>query len=119
MKRLYPAVPRNPQCFKKVKQVTVPNQSMSLREILQRFTRKESLPISKEGVYNEDYGDLEKMAHEDPVIQAERIAELKDTQQRYKTQETKKQAAEQAAKLAAEQAAKPVDAPLPGATTIK
>lgn len=54
--------------------VVVPNQSMSLREILRRFVRKESLPVSQEGIYEERMGDLEKMSKEDIVIRHERAA---------------------------------------------
>lgn len=62
--------------YKGVKKVTVPSQSMSLREILIRFTRKESLPVEKEGVYETRFGDLEKLKHEDIVVQREKIDEI-------------------------------------------
>lgn len=69
---LYPPVKVTGRSFKGVKPHTVPNQSMSLREIIQRFTRKESLPIEKEGIYVEGLGDLEKMDKAD--IQEKREA---------------------------------------------
>lgn len=53
-------------------------QSMSLQEILRRFVRKESLPISKEGVYEDRYDyDLEKLAKEDMTVQQEVLDEMK------------------------------------------
>lgn len=64
------------QSFKGVKRQTVPNQSMSLREIVQRFVRRESLPMSKEGVYEDRFGDLEKLSKEDIFIQMEKVKEL-------------------------------------------
>lgn len=77
MMRLYPPVKVEGQSFKGVKVITVPNQSMTLKEIIKRFIRKESLPIDKEGVYVEGLGDLEKMQHEDMTYRDDRIAELK------------------------------------------
>lgn len=50
---------------------------MSLREIVKRFVRRESLPVSKEGHYEERFGDLEKLKHADITVQMERIQELK------------------------------------------
>lgn len=64
--------------FKDVKRTVVPNQSMSLREIVRRFVRRESLPLSQDGVYEERFGDLEKLAKADITVQFERVAEIKD-----------------------------------------
>lgn len=75
--RLYPTVKVTGKSFIGVKRVTVPNQSMSLREIVQRFIRREPLPMSKEGLYEERFGDLEKLSKEDIVIQLARAKELK------------------------------------------
>lgn len=74
---LYPTVKVTGKSFKAVKRVTVPNQSMSLKEILQRFVRRESLPISREVVYEERFGDLEKLSKEDIVIKMQKVEELK------------------------------------------
>jgi len=75
---LYPKVARKARSFKGIKEVTMPDQSMSLREIIKRFVRKESLPIQQQGFYEDRFGDLEKLAHEDIVIQLQRATEIKD-----------------------------------------
>jgi len=58
--RLYPPVKVTGQSFKNVKRIVLPSQSMTLREIIKRFIRKESLPIEKDGIYEDRYEDLEK-----------------------------------------------------------
>lgn len=60
----------------------VPNQSLTLKDIINRFIRKESLPIGREGTYNENLGDLEKIAREDIVDQKERAANIRSTLER-------------------------------------
>lgn len=75
--RLYPDRQVIGQDFSDEKTVTIPDQSMSLKEILRRFVRRESLPVEHKGVYAEGFGDLEKMVNEDFVEQEERINELK------------------------------------------
>lgn len=75
--RLYPPVKVVGQDFTGVKSVTVPHQSMTLKEIIKRFIRKESLPLEKQGFYSEKYGDLEKMQYEDITVQMERAEDLK------------------------------------------
>lgn len=75
--RLYPSVQVTGQSFKKVKRCVVPNQSMSLREIIKRFIRRESLPVHQEGSYEERFGDLEKLSKADIVVQMEKVDELK------------------------------------------
>jgi len=65
------------QNFSKEKNLTVPNQSMSLKDILNRFIRRESLPVQKNGIYNDQLGDLEKMANEDVTIQMDRVNDLR------------------------------------------
>lgn len=62
--------------FKHCKCVVVPNQSMTLRDILIRFTRREALPVEKEGSYTEGYGDLEKLARKDITEQLEVAEDL-------------------------------------------
>lgn len=76
--RMFAEVKVPGQSFKGVKRVVVPNQSMSLREIVQRFIKKESLPLNKEGFYSEDHGDIEKINAEDFTEKVERINELKE-----------------------------------------
>lgn len=70
------------QSFEGVKSVTVPSQSMSLKDILKRFVRREPVALEKQGVYEERFGDLEKLAHADPVIQQEQVAEWKEVTKR-------------------------------------
>ncbi|AXH74429.1 MAG: hypothetical protein [Microviridae sp.] len=82
--KLYPNVPRVKQDVKSWKKTVVPNQSMTLREILKRFVRKESLPVSTEGSYHEGDYDLEKLAKSDITEQYEVIEELKKKVKRKK-----------------------------------
>jgi len=76
--RLYPSVKVTGQSYVGVKRCTVPNQSLSLREIVKRFVRRESLPISQQGLYEERFGDLEKMSKADIFDQFEKVKELKE-----------------------------------------
>lgn len=73
-----------------------PNMSMSLQEILERFTRGESLDIGKEPSYDDGDEDLEKMAHMDLVDRQEYANKLKKTQKDFEKQERKKAADEKA-----------------------
>jgi len=75
---MYPKVPIVGLDLSKEKVVVVPNQSMTLRQIIQRFVRHESLPVSKDGIYEERMGDLEKIAHEDITIRHERAQAFKE-----------------------------------------
>lgn len=77
MKMLYPKVVVKAQSFKNVKKVVLPNQSMTLKQIIDKFVRKESLPVAHEGQYIDGYGDLEKMSKDDLVTQYENIARIK------------------------------------------
>jgi len=63
--------------FAKTKNVVVPNQSMTLREIIKRFTRREALPIEKNGVYESRFGDLEKLSREDITVRMETAETLR------------------------------------------
>lgn len=65
------------QKYKGVKKYVVPNQAMTLQEILRRFVRRESLPISKEGTYETRFGDLEKMQNLDITEKMEHVAKIK------------------------------------------
>lgn len=66
------------QSFHGVPKVMVPSQSLTLREILSRFVRREPLPATKEGIYEERFGDIEKMSHLDIAEQMEVVADLKE-----------------------------------------
>lgn len=77
----------------------VPDQSMSLEEILTRFVRGESLPVGKEVNHGDESDnplnvDLEKLANSDLVDKEEFIDKLKDLQEKYNAQEAKKAQAE-------------------------
>lgn len=77
MRYLYPKVVVERQSFLGVKREVVPNQSMSLKEILRRFVKREALPVARQGMYEERFGDLEKLGKADITVQMERIEELK------------------------------------------
>lgn len=65
------------QSFVGIKRCTVPNQSLSLREILKRFVRREPLPLHREGSFEERFGDLEKVARADITVQMEEAEKLR------------------------------------------
>jgi len=99
--RLYPDVPRVRRVrFGKSK--TVPNQAMSLREMLKRFVRREALPVEKEGVYIESEYDLEKIPHMDRVEQEAILDDLKAATAKAKAKVDKKKKEEVDAAIAAE-----------------
>lgn len=76
------------------KKLTVPNQSMSLEEILRRFTRGEPLAIGREGSFNEEVDeDLEKLATRDLVDRQEYVDKLKQKQELFKQQDKARKAA--------------------------
>lgn len=75
---LYPPYTPVGKSFKGVKRCTVPNQSLSLQEIVKRFVRREPLPLTKEGIYEDRFGDLEKLKHADITEQLDRAKELQD-----------------------------------------
>lgn len=79
------------------KPMVQPNQSMSLQEILERFTRNEALPIGREVNYHESEDDLEKVQHMDLVDREEFVNGLKETRKRFDSQEAKKKADQEAA----------------------
>lgn len=75
--RLYPVVARRRQDFTGVKRVTIPNQTMSLKEMFKRYVRREPLPLEKKGIYVESDYDLEKVSKMDRVDQEEIYNEMK------------------------------------------
>lgn len=106
---LYPKVVVKGQSFKHCKKVVVPQQSMTLQEIIRRFIKRETLPVSHEAVYEDRYDlDLEKLAHEDLTVQGEVLEvfreKVKDLDAKVKAEEKEKQTAMQ--KAAAENRAK-------------
>jgi len=89
---LYPNREIVGQDFSNEKPVVVPNQSMTLKEILRRFVRRESLPIERQGIYAEGFGDLEKIVHEDFTVQEERLNEVKKKVENAKQKDTRAKA---------------------------
>lgn len=89
------------------KKIVVPNQSMSLEEILHRFTRGEPLAIGREVQYHESDDDLEKVSNMDLVDRQEFVEKLKSTRKEYDKQEKarKKAEADRIEKLAVEKLA--------------
>lgn len=76
---LYPAVARRPQSYLGIKSETVPDQAMSLHEIIRRFTRGESLPIEHRGVYETRFPDLEKLRDADIFERQEQIEYIRES----------------------------------------
>lgn len=70
------------------KKAVVPNQALTLEEILKRFTRGEPLEIGREGAqYDDGEEDLEKCKNMDLVDKQEYIDKLKRTQKDFEKQE--------------------------------
>lgn len=65
---------------------------MSLAEIIKRFVRREPLPVAREGVYEERFGDLEKIARTDITEQMERVVELRDQNEQFIEKHKKRKA---------------------------
>lgn len=82
---------------------------MSLREMLNRFVRREPLPVEKEGVYIESEYDLEKIPHMDRTEQDEIHAEMKAKTAAAKSKVDKKKKEETDALIAAEVAKQKAD----------
>lgn len=105
---LYPAVPRVRRFFVGVKRCTLPNQCMSLAEMLRRYVRREPLPAAKDGVYVETDYDLEKLTKMDRVEQEEVLTEIKETVSKKRKrveEEDKRVSEEKASKKKAEEGA--------------
>lgn len=76
--KLYPKVEVKGLDFTGVKDTCVPNQSMSLDEIVRRYVRREPLNVNhNEAFYEERFGDLEKIAKGDLVEQEAAIIAIK------------------------------------------
>lgn len=113
MKHLYPKFLAKGQDFSNVARVTVPKQSLSLREILRRYVRREPLPSTTDGVYEERFGDLEKMSKGDIIDQMENVEVLKGKISRAKQKELDRIAKIKADAEAAAAAALPKPTPTP------
>lgn len=90
MMRLYPPVVVVGQDYRHAKVIVVPNQSMTLKDILKRFVRNESLPIQQDGIYAENLGDLEKLARQDITVRMERAEELHNKLERVREAKKRK-----------------------------
>lgn len=100
---LYPSARSTSVSFRGVKRMTVPGQSLSLREIVRRFVRREALPVNaKDGVYEHRFGDLEKISKLDLVEQHEIIDSLKVKIADFNAREKARVAKEAEEKVAAE-----------------
>lgn len=73
------------------KRLVVPNQAMSLQEILERFTRNEPLPIGKDVSYHESDDDLMRVSRMDLVDRQEYVQKLEETKKAYDRQEKAKE----------------------------
>ncbi len=100
--RLFSPRPIVGQSFKGVHKHVVPKQSMTVKEIFARFVRKESLPIEREGYYEDRFGDLEKLSKRDIVDQMEVVEALKKRGADLKAKAKAKAEAEAEAKAKAE-----------------
>lgn len=60
--------------FKDCKVLTVPNDALTIRQIIARFVRNQSLPVQKEGVYMDVGEDIEKIRKADFTEREEFLA---------------------------------------------
>lgn len=74
---LYPTRPIVGQSFVGAKKHVIPNQCMTLQEIIRRFIKREPLPAEHEGSYHEGEYDLEKLAKEDMVVRGQVLEDVK------------------------------------------
>lgn len=99
---LYNPRPIVGQSFKGVKRVTVPNQSLSLREIVRKFVRREPIMTrTTEGVYETRFGDLEKVSQMDMFDQLEVVDQIKSDIDKFNASEKAQHEKELAAAKAA------------------
>lgn len=75
------------QNYSKEVVLTLPNQALSLAEIIERFVRHEPLQIGKDVSYHESEDDLEKLQRLDPVDRMAYIRKMQDIQDKFKQQE--------------------------------
>lgn len=90
--------------------ITVPNQALSLKDILERFTRGEPVAVGKQANWDEEADtessiDYEKLATADLVDKAEYVNHLRDVKRKYDKQEKDKEIAKKATELKAKEEA--------------
>lgn len=74
--------------FSKEVDIVVPDESMSLEEILKRFTRGEAVAAGHETEFDNDSEiDMEKLRNADLVDKAEMADQMKEVQKRFDEQE--------------------------------
>lgn len=80
MIRLYPPTRKQEVCLLNDEVVVVPNQSMSLAQILQKFTKGERIDVSTKDTYYDDSGnaDLEKQYNDDLTEIQERYIQARN-----------------------------------------
>jgi len=98
--------PSEGKSFEGQKDLVVPDQSLTLREILERFTRGEPVAVGQDAVFDDDSDeDLEKLSHMDLVDKAEYVEKLKQVQKAHERQEKERERKEKEdAQKAAEEA---------------
>lgn len=93
--------------YTNVEKIVVPDQGLTLKEILERFTRGEALPVGKDAQYGDDTMDvdLEKIKHLDLVDRQEFYEKLDEVKQKWQRQEKAKEKTEAEKRKAEEKAA--------------
>lgn len=89
LKQMEKRKPYKGQDFSKVEVLTIPDASMSLQEIIDRFTRNEAVDVGFPVNFHESEDDLEKLRFLDPVEKREYIEKMKAVQDAYNVQEEK------------------------------
>lgn len=98
--------------WSKMEKLTVPDQSLSLQDIIDRFSRNEALPIGKQTSYNDEIEidsvfavDLEKLGKADIIEQMEHAEQWKQISDVYKEEEKARNAKKAAEKAKAQKEA--------------
>lgn len=102
-----PGPTRSKMDWSKVERIVVPDASISLHEILTRFTRGEALDVGFDGQFDENADinnplsiDLEKLMKADITEQKQYWEQVKTVQDRYIAQEEIKKKASEAKRIA-------------------
>lgn len=76
--------------YTKEVELTVPDDAMSLQEIIERFVRGEELAIGKDVSFHESEDDLEELNRMDMVDKAAYIKRMKEVQNQFEAQEAER-----------------------------
>lgn len=79
--------PYKGQDFSKCEILTVPDAAMSLQEMIERFTRNESVDLGFPVNYHESEDDIEKLRLLDPVEKREYIERMKQVQKDFEAEQ--------------------------------